>query len=251
MGFSTLRIAILGLTLLVSTTSATISLSNFTPRIDNLPAQCATVYTTNIEGCVAGDFSSTDGSTPICSEACLQGLAKIQNAVSQSCAGVDVGETSIIGVFQNGLGLRALCPAGTVTSQSSSTTKTTTTKVSVPPRSSAGATTTTSSAESVRPSGVASASSPPGTEDAQSSSLSGSRPSLDTFTTSAQATNVAPSSTARASTTRAPSNQLSNTGSGGGSPFDVVAVASSSQLKMLNMTVASLIATAVLFFACA
>ncbi|KAF2851794.1 hypothetical protein T440DRAFT_394345, partial [Plenodomus tracheiphilus IPT5] len=257
MGLSILRVAILSLTVLASTTSATISLANFTPRIDNLPSQCAAVYNSKIAGCVASDFTSSDGSTPVCSAACLQGLAKIQDAVSKGCADVDVSEVSIIGVFQNGLGVRALCPGVPVTTKSSSTAAATTTDVSVE-TSTEAATTVTSSFEMILSTGTASASSTSKTAAQSSSSASSSTRGLlvdpsatGTFTASAQPTDVAPSSTAGARTSQAPNSQLSNSGSGGGSPFDVVAVGSSSQLRIFDMTVASLIATAVLFFACA
>ncbi|KAI8942989.1 hypothetical protein NX059_001027 [Plenodomus lindquistii] len=245
MGFPTLRNAMLGLAVLASTASATISLSNFTPRIDRLPSQCAAVYNSKIEGCVATDFSSSDGSTPVCSAACVQGLVKIQDAVSKSCADADVSEVSIIGVFQNGLGLRALCPGVAVTTKSSTTAQATSTQA--PARTSTeAAATTTSSFEMV----LSTASSSPGL-NSPTRGLTMDPSATGTLTTSEQATNVGPSWTAGATTSRAPNSQLSNAGSGGGSPFDVVAVGSSSQVRIIDMTAASLFATAVVFFACA
>ncbi|KAF3047186.1 hypothetical protein E8E12_011584 [Didymella heteroderae] len=38
--------------------AADISLSSFTPRIDNLPSACRAVYTTPIDGCAASDFAA-------------------------------------------------------------------------------------------------------------------------------------------------------------------------------------------------
>jgi hypothetical protein len=103
------------------TAATDISLSSFTPRIDNLPSACRAVYTTPIDGCAASDFAAA----ATCSVQCLGGLVRIGVSVKTGCRDVDVGETSIIGVFQNGLGVAALCPnnkQSTSTSEASSTT---------------------------------------------------------------------------------------------------------------------------------
>ncbi|KAJ4398106.1 hypothetical protein N0V91_010454 [Didymella pomorum] len=55
------------------TAATDISLSSFTPRIDNLPSACRAVYTTPIDGCAATDFAA--GAT--CSVQCLAGLVRI------------------------------------------------------------------------------------------------------------------------------------------------------------------------------
>ncbi|KAF2475179.1 uncharacterized protein BDR25DRAFT_184538, partial [Lindgomyces ingoldianus] len=88
----------------ITSAGASVALSNFTPRIENLPQQCQAVYTRPIAGCEAGDF----GSNSRCSSSCVKGLVDIQNLVTQACATVDVPETSIIGVFLLGKGIPAL-----------------------------------------------------------------------------------------------------------------------------------------------
>ncbi|KAF1927799.1 uncharacterized protein M421DRAFT_15796, partial [Didymella exigua CBS 183.55] len=94
------------LVLLASLAAATsdISLSQFTPRINNLPTECKAVYTSTIDGCTASDFSSS----ATCSAQCVAGLTRIAASVKSGCRNVDVGETSIIGVFQNDIGVAAL-----------------------------------------------------------------------------------------------------------------------------------------------
>lgn len=100
----------------VTSAASAISLSNFTPRIENLPSQCQSAYTTQIEGCVAGDFAVNAR----CSANCVSGLVKISQLVGRQCANVDVPETSIIGVFLLGQGIPALCPGVAVTTIGSS-----------------------------------------------------------------------------------------------------------------------------------
>ncbi|KAH8722548.1 hypothetical protein GQ44DRAFT_570392, partial [Phaeosphaeriaceae sp. PMI808] len=92
-----------GLAVLTTTASA-VQLASFTPRVEITQPNCQAAYTTNISGCTPNDFSPS----AICSSACVQGLVKIGEVVKRVCRDVDVGETSIIGVFQNDLGLAAL-----------------------------------------------------------------------------------------------------------------------------------------------
>ncbi|KAF2028804.1 hypothetical protein EK21DRAFT_23998, partial [Setomelanomma holmii] len=99
---TSLRATVVGLAIL--NTASAVQLASFAPRIEISNAQCRTAYTTTIEGCQASDFAAN----AICSSACVQGLIKIGNVVNSACKDVDVGETSIIGVFQNGIGIQAL-----------------------------------------------------------------------------------------------------------------------------------------------
>lgn len=212
---------------LVAATGGEISLSNFTPRIDNLPAQCKTVYNTKIDACVSSDFSV--GAT--CSSGCLAGLGKIGAAVKTACTGVDVGETSIIGVFQNNLGIAALCPNNKQASSSSS------------PSSTARTTLQTSTSTSAAPATTTAA---PPTSTAQVSSALSSGLNLDTTATLAIPTSAAPTLDTEPSSapTRTPGNsQLSNSDSGGGSPFDVVAIGASPQLHLSKSVLFTLLVT--------
>ncbi|CAO2651915.1 Nn.00g001980.m01.CDS01 [Neocucurbitaria sp. VM-36] len=245
MQYPSLRTIIFGLAVLTGTTSATVSLASFIPRIDNLPIQCSNVYNSRIEGCTAEDFNPT----ATCSSACVQGLVKITEAVNSGCSNVDVGETSIIGVFQNGLGIQALCPGVTVTTISS-TSSSTTAPAQTSTQAVASTTSTTSTSE---------------TEDDEPSSTSSAGLLTDpgatgTFTTST--VNAPPTSAAQpgasstdtnnsASPSGVANSQLSNADSGGGSPFDVVATGESSRLRVVDVSMATLLATALLFVACA
>ncbi|KAH6625240.1 hypothetical protein C7974DRAFT_196713 [Boeremia exigua] len=212
---------------LAAATGGEISLSNFTPRIDNLPTQCKTVYNTKIDACVSSDF--TLGAT--CSSGCLAGLAKIATAVKTGCVGVDVGETSIIGVFQNNLGVAALCPNN---KQSSSSTS-----------SSSPATTSATLQTSTRTSAPATTTAAPSTSTVRPSSASSSGLNLDTTATLATSTTIAaPTSSATIGT--GVNSQLSNSDSGGGSPFDVVATGAAPQLHLTKTALSTLLASILL-----
>ena len=245
MHYPSLRAVIFGLTALVGSTSASVSLASFIPRVDNLPSQCANIYNAKIEGCTAADFAQS----ATCSNACVQGLVKITEAVNRACQDVDVGETSIIGVFQNGLGIQSLCPGVTVTTISS-TSSSTRAPAQTSTEAVASTTSTTSTSE---------------TQDAQSSSTSSGGLITDpkaTATLVTSAVNAPPTTAAQAepsptgnSESAKPSgkanSQLSNADSGGGSPFDVVATASSPRLRVTDVRMAALLAIALLFVACA
>lgn len=214
---------------LAAATGGTISLSNFTPRIDKLPAQCKTVYDTKIDACVSSDFNL--GAT--CSSGCLAGLAKIGAAVKTGCSGVDVGETSIIGVFQNDLGVAALCPNNRQTSTSASPSSTQRTTLQSSTRTSTPATTT--------------AGAPTSTNQPANTSSSGLN--LDNTATLANPTSSA-APTLETQPSSAPTNnggnsQLSNSDSGGGSPFDIVATGSAAQLHFSNAALTILLAVMV------
>jgi hypothetical protein len=255
--------ATIALALLASTTSATtVSLASFIPRIDNLPSACGKVYNTVIAGCVASDFSK--GTT--CSAACVRGLNAIAQEVQSECANVDAGEISIIGVFQNGLGIQSLCPGVTVVTGSSSSEKQTSTTTEVQKTSTqAVVTATTKESSSAAETTSTAASSTTEADDgeesstaqvsASSSSSSTGGLTLDPNATGAVTTTAVvapPTDTATSSTKGAAATaQLSNADSGGGSPFDIVATGSSPQGRVFDSSVAGLLATAVLLVACA
>ncbi|KAJ4322959.1 hypothetical protein N0V94_002114 [Neodidymelliopsis sp. IMI 364377] len=211
---------------LAAATGGEISLSNFTPRIDDLPTQCNTVYNTKIDACVSSDFKT--GAT--CSSSCLQGLAKIGAAVKSSCAGVDVGETSIIGVFQNNIGVDALCPNNqAATSSSSPSTARTTLQTST--RASTTVTTGSTTATS--------------TAQASSTSSSGLNidPNASTATLATSTAAAVPTLVTDPSSAPNGNSQLSNSDSGGGSPFDVVATGAAPQLPITKAGLTTLLAS--------
>lgn len=212
----------------VTSASQSISLSNFTPRIENLPQACQTAYTTTIDGCSATDFNKDTG----CSNGCVQGLVKISKLVTQQCGNVDVPETSIIGVFLLGKGIEALCPNIVVTTIGSSSTQASKTTASSEQASSTTAAQTTQTTESTSSSSTAAAtsvaSSPnnPVAVPSSSASLSTSKPPAAKQTTN---------------------GQKSNQDSGGGSPFDVQAAGSSTPVSLCALT--AMLGIAVVFTA--
>ncbi|KAH7068178.1 hypothetical protein BKA63DRAFT_108030 [Paraphoma chrysanthemicola] len=246
---TSLRAAVAGLAI-ISTASA-VQLASFAPRIEISNAQCRAAYTTNIDGCQATDFAS--GAK--CSSACVQGLVKIGEVVNRVCKDVDVGETSIIGVFQNGIGIQALCPGVAVTTISSSTKAPTQTSAAAQPPA---RTTTTSAAAPPPPaSTLATSTSTSQSEAAQAPSSSSqvivTDPDPTSVANSPPTSAVKPlsSSSAAASPSRAANAQLSNADSGGGSPFDVQAVSASPRLSSFDASAAALLGVALLFVACA
>jgi hypothetical protein len=249
---TTMRSIVLGLAIFITGTSATVSLSSFIPRVDiQNNVQCRAAYTTTIKGCQASDFSPPAR----CSATCVQGLQDIGEVIKKVCKDVDVGETSIIGVFQFGIGIASLCPGVDVVTASSSIVSTAST-TRTQAQSSTQVTTSaarptwslaTSLTTSTTTTTLGSQSQPP-----QSSGTSSQALVVDPNPTSidggSPTGNVPPpaSSTAAAR----PDPQFSND-SGGGSPFDFQATGVSSQLHVLDMTMAAFLGTAVLFIACA
>ncbi|OAK95581.1 hypothetical protein IQ06DRAFT_61135 [Phaeosphaeriaceae sp. SRC1lsM3a] len=253
---TTMRSLALGLALLISGTSAQVSLSSFTPRVDiQNSVQCRAAYTTTIKGCQASDFTPPNR----CSSACVQGLQDIGEVIKRVCKDVDVGETSIIGVFQFGIGIASLCPGVDVVTASSSAARTTarttntqaatsrtTTTSSVPPpvysldRTSLSLTTSTTTSTLAVSSQAAQSTSSQGElqVDPSPTSVAGGAPTGD-------AQPPATSAAAR------PNAQAQNDVSGGGSPFDVAAFGTSSRLRALDCTLAALVGTALFFVACA
>ncbi|EUC51105.1 hypothetical protein COCMIDRAFT_80083 [Bipolaris oryzae ATCC 44560] len=239
----------------------TVSLSAFIPRIDNLPSACNTVYYSAISGCVPGDFQP--GAT--CSAACVRGLNQITDSVKKRCANVDVGELSLIGVFQNGLGIASLCPGVTVTTiksdspttstQSSRSSTSTRASSSTSPSSSSSSSETTAASSTVEARPTSSSSSTDTQTEQTTSSISSTNGLvLDPNATGSTPTTtvaVPPEDTNAPDPSLAPGTQLSNAFSGGGSPFDVVATGSSSHKDIFGGAAAALLATAFLLIICA
>src|ERR1700759_1738577 len=78
-----------------------ISLADFIPLLEGLPASCDAAYRAPIPGCVAGDFQPPD----VCSQGCLNGLIQTNGLVTTACKGVSVNPQSIVGLFLVGDGI--------------------------------------------------------------------------------------------------------------------------------------------------
>ncbi|USP78136.1 hypothetical protein yc1106_05410 [Curvularia clavata] len=250
---TSLRAAALALLWASVSTAETVSLASFIPRIDNLPTACNTVYFSTIAGCVPTDFAQ--GAT--CSVACVRGLAQIADRVKRECADVDAGELSIIGVFQNELGIPSLCPGIAVTTISSDYPTTSTRASSTSTSTKASSITTSFTNSAIEASSTPASSSSAKKTEAQSSSSSSSSTSglvMDpnaTGSTPTMTVAVPPEDTSRPEPTLAPGTQLSNAFSGGGSPFDIVATGSSSQQEIFGSAALALLATTLILVICA
>src|ERR1700761_5993152 len=88
-----------------------ISLADFIPLLQGLPAACDAAYRAAIPGCVAGDFEPPY----VCSQSCLNGLIQTNGQVTTACEGVSVNPQSIVGLFLVGDGIQALCNVAVVT----------------------------------------------------------------------------------------------------------------------------------------
>ncbi|KAF4304268.1 hypothetical protein GTA08_BOTSDO08297 [Botryosphaeria dothidea] len=237
---SAARFVIFLLSLLAALARA-VSLSDFTPRVEDLSSQCDAVYNRQIKDCSASDLQTGDN----CSVACISGLVAIAESVKSACANDDIAETSIIGVFLLGKGPQILCSNIAATTLGGGQTSKTTTS-SITQQSStlelssqttdagttivAGtSTSTTADATSTAASTEASSTSAEETTTAETTAAA----TTSSVETTAESTTAATSSTSSeaASTTSSGATDLAslNEGSGGGSPFDFVAGNGSSQ----------------------
>lgn len=224
---------------LLAVLARAVSLSDFTPRVEDLSSQCDAVYNRQIKDCSASDLQTGDN----CSVACISGLVAIAESVKSACANDDVAETSIIGVFLLGKGPQILCSNIAATTLGGGQTSKTTTS-SITQQSSTlelssqttdagttivAGTSTTADATSTAASTEASSTSAEETTTAETTAAA----TTSSVETTAESTTAATSSTSSeaASTTSSGATDLAslNEGSGGGSPFDFVAGNGSSQ----------------------
>ncbi|KAF2236180.1 hypothetical protein EV356DRAFT_531116 [Viridothelium virens] len=91
---------------LFSSLGACVSLSDFNPKLSNLPSNCNSVYTQSISGCTTSDFS---GGNP-CSDLCANALMDLTSKIDSACASAQLPGGDIISAFKNGGGVKALCP---------------------------------------------------------------------------------------------------------------------------------------------
>lgn len=230
-------------------TTVAVSLSDFTPRVANLPQGCKSVYTQTISGCSSTDFSGSG-----CSEACVNGLQSMVAAVKGACGNKGITGQNIIVAYLADSGPGSLCPnaaavLGGSSSSSSQDSSATAPSTSTSARSSSRATSSEQSSatstqapsltlSSTELSSTATASSLTGTvTDASSTGLL-----IDTSST--------PSSGGASSTSAAQGNSQTNEGeSGGGSPFDTSGNLSSMAVVSSISISTALLAAAMMFFA--
>ncbi|OJD33187.1 uncharacterized protein BKCO1_3200092 [Diplodia corticola] len=208
-----------------------VSLSDFTPRVENLSDQCSTVYNRQINDCSASDLETGEN----CSVACISGLLSIASQVKSACADDDVAETSIIGVFLLGKGPQILCSniaattlgsGHTSTSSTSHSTKQTSTKETSSQTIDAGTTIIAGTSKTAESTTTAAAT----TTTAESSTSAAETTAAATTTaaeSSSESTKAASSSAAATTSSGGSDATDDNDGSGGGSPFDLAVGAGS------------------------
>ncbi|EME86177.1 uncharacterized protein MYCFIDRAFT_82104 [Pseudocercospora fijiensis CIRAD86] len=199
-------------------TTLAVSLSDFTPRVSNLPTRCEAVYTQTVHGC-----SSTDWEKDGCSEACVEGLQEIAADVKSACENEDITGQNIIVAYLAGSGPSSLCPnaaaiLGGGSSSNSDTDSSTSTPSTRPGASSALSTpsSTSSTPKSTKPSATSTAASETETVSSVTTAPAASSSTGLLLDTSSTPTSGSVSSTSSASG----SSQTDNGQSGGGSPFD-------------------------------
>ncbi|KKZ61683.1 hypothetical protein EMCG_03792 [[Emmonsia] crescens] len=84
-----------------------VSLDQIQPIISFTPS-CTRVYTSDISGCTAGDFTNRGS----CSPECVEGLETLSRSLNIACVGTRAFSGSLIGLFFRGLGVETLCPNG-------------------------------------------------------------------------------------------------------------------------------------------
>lgn len=237
MSSSAARFVILLLPLFAALVRA-VSLADFTPRVEDLSSQCDAVYNRQIKDCEASDLQTGEN----CSVACISGLLLIAQQVKSACANDDVAETSIIGVFLLGKGPEILCSNIAATTIGSGQTSTASTTSSIIEQSSTlelssqttaegttivAGTSTTAKATTTAASTTSTAAST--TTSAAETTSAATTAAESTTETTAAATSS--SETQQAASTSSGASDLAslNEGSGGGSPFDFVSGAASSQ----------------------
>ncbi|KAJ4305668.1 hypothetical protein N0V90_001199 [Kalmusia sp. IMI 367209] len=232
----------------LTTDTVPVSLSRFTPRIENLPASCLVAYNAPIEGCTKDDFpKNRDENINNCSADCVNGLLKIVELVNQNCMTVRVPADSIIGVALLGNLLPQLCGKIVVVTEQPSSTQAPALQTS----STSSEASTTQEAQSSSAQQAQSSSSSQTTESASSASTTSAA------NTPNQSIELAPPNASggltldTASPPPVPSQtaigQKSNPDSGGGSPFDVQFASTTSRLWIGSSTMTAILGVAAYF----
>ncbi|KAL7919615.1 hypothetical protein ACQKWADRAFT_190886 [Trichoderma austrokoningii] len=226
------QLSLANLVFLIGTASgALLTLSSFEGLASPAPLSCIYSYNAPIRGCTAGDFSK--GAT--CSESCVEGLQAVQFTVRSLCAKVSFANNPLLQQIQNGNIVAAVCstdaPASTPISLPATTLQTSTRQTSpssqaLPttqsPSDSASAVTSTQQPVSTQAPSSAAATSTP---DQSITSAAASSSAIESATQTSQTSVEKPSSSSEEpSKPTRPINPNAQPGSGGGSPFDFVAI---------------------------
>ncbi|MCJ1333557.1 hypothetical protein MMC10_010257 [Thelotrema lepadinum] len=100
------RLSLLLSLCVVKALAQSVNLSQF-QQINGFPSTCTKAYNTPIPGCTPNDFTNDNP----CSQACVAGLMALTSLINSSCAGISTSPNTLIGLFFEGQGVQALCPA--------------------------------------------------------------------------------------------------------------------------------------------
>ncbi|KAL7895886.1 hypothetical protein HDV63DRAFT_406098 [Trichoderma sp. SZMC 28014] len=251
------QISLTNLVFLIGTASgALLTLSSFEGLASPAPLSCIYAYNAPIRGCTADDFAK--GAT--CSETCVEGLQAVQFTVRSLCAKVSTANNILLQQIQSGNLVAAVCktstpPASTPISPPATTLQTSTIQTS--PSSQASPTPQSSSSDASQ---VTSTQQPVSTEAASSTAASAtpdhsitsaavSSPAIESATPTSQTSVEKPSSSSEEpSKPTRPINPNAQPGSGGGSPFDFVAISKAARFNLAETftTIAAAVALATL-----
>jgi hypothetical protein len=217
---------------------ALLTLSSFESLASPAPLSCVYAYNAPIRGCTAGDFAK--GAT--CSESCIEGLQAVQFTVRSLCAKVSTAKNPLLQQIQSGNIVAAVCststPSPTPISSPATTLQTSTIQPSPPsqpsptpqsPSSSAPQVTSTQQPVSTEAASSTAASVTPDhsitTTAVSSSAIESAKQTSQTSVEKTSSTSVEPSKPTR------PINPNAQPGSGGGDPFDFVAISTATRFS--------------------
>ncbi|KAK1254132.1 hypothetical protein MKX08_008127 [Trichoderma sp. CBMAI-0020] len=238
------QLSLKNLVFLIGTASgALLTLSSFEGLASPAPLSCVYAYNAPIRGCTATDFAK--GAT--CSETCVEGLQAVQFTVRSLCAKASAANNVLLQQIQNGNLVAAVCktstPASTPTPSPATTLQTSTTQSSLPSQASPtpqstsdGASQVTSTQQPVSTEAVsteaASSTAASTTLDHSITSAAVSTSAIESATQTSQTSVEKPSSSSEEpSKPTRPINPNAQPGSGGGSPFDFVAISTATKFN--------------------
>ncbi|KAF2863174.1 hypothetical protein K470DRAFT_140969 [Piedraia hortae CBS 480.64] len=188
--------------------AAAVSLSDFPPRLSNLPPACQSIYKADIGACSASDFAGSG-----CSVGCIRALNDLTAPIKRDCGNHGIQGENIVVAFLDDEGPVSVCSNAKSVLASMGTASST-----------AGGASQYSSAETSTGSGDGSAASKPTGSSTLASPSTSPASSVDATTTKSTTQSGIVHDTSKAtSATKTKGSSTPNNGGGGGgggSPFD-------------------------------
>ncbi|KAM0477087.1 hypothetical protein ACHAPX_006047 [Trichoderma viride] len=222
---------------------ALLTLASFEGLASPAPLSCIYAYNAPIRGCTADDFAK--GAT--CSETCVEGLQAVQFTVRSLCAKVSDANNLLLQQIQSGNLVAAICktsiPASTPTPPPATTLQTSTIQTSTvqtllssqaspPPQSSSDVASQVTSTQQPVSTEAAPSTTASATPDHSITTAAVSSSAIESATQTLQTSVEKPSSSSEEpSKPTRPINPNAQPGSGGGSPFDFVAISTATKFN--------------------